>query len=225
MKKIHQDLEVKSFEKPDGIVTVKICKATGRKATDKCSDTYSEIFSKDSIPEDCNGHKTVKTCKDTGKIATEFCPNTEDKTYGVVIDTEKDANWSPKLSETEEPTDTCDVHTSAPKISVPSVVGKTQEQATKELQAAGFKVKVTKSDDKNKSKGIVLSQSEKNAVKGAEITIVVNQYDGGKKNESIETNTGKNNTTTEKPSKNENTTSKPTNTVNNANTSSQNKTT
>lgn len=225
MKKIHQDLEVKSFEKPGGIVTVKICKATGRKATDKCSDTYSEIFSKDSVPEDCDGHNTVKICKDTGKIATEFCQNTEEKTYGVVIDTEKDANWSPKLSGTEAPTDTCDVHTSAPKINVPSIVGKTQEQATKELQAAGFKVKVTKSDDKNKSKGIVLSQSEKKAVKGAEITIVVNQYDGGKKNESNKTNTGKNNTTTEKPSKNENTTSKPKNTVNNANTSSQNKTT
>lgn len=221
MKTVHQDLETKTFEKPDGIVTLKICSDTGKKATDKCTNTYSEIFSKDSVPDDCDGHTSVTICKETEKLATEYCTDTETKTYGVVIDTEKNANWSPKISETEAPTETCDKHTSAPKITVPNVVGKSQAEATKELEKAGFKVKVSKSDDTSKAKGIVLKQSDTSAASGAEITITVNQYDGGKtenktteKGNTTNTNTTKPDTNTNKTNttevKNETTTNKTT---------------
>ena len=199
MKKVHEGLEVKKFEKPADIVTLTICKATGKKATDSCTDTYSEIFAKDNVPADCQGHQSVKICKETGKIATEFCPDTEDKVFGIVIDTEKNGNWSPKQQAEEAPTETCNVHKEAERVPVPSVVGKTEAEATKALKDAGFTVKVSKDNDRNKAKGVVLKQSATGtAPKGSQITITVNQFDGG-------TQTG-GNTTTEKPTTGGNTT-------------------
>ena len=178
MKSIHKDLKVKKFEKPDGIVSVKICKASGKKATDSCKDTYTEIFNKDSIPGECEGHKTVKICKETNKLATEFCPDVEEKSFST-IDTEKNATWTPNLKGTSAPIETCDVHTKAPDIDVPNVVGKTQNEATDILKGAGFNVVVLKDNDSSKKKNIVLKQSATKATKGSEITITVNEYSGG----------------------------------------------
>ena len=183
MKSIHSGLEAKSFNKPDGIVTVEICKATGKKATDKCKDTYSEIFAKDHIPEDCDGHTSVKICKESRKIATEYCPDTETKAFGVLIDTEKDAKWSPAQKVEKAPTETCDIHTSAPEVDVPNVVGKNEDEAKKALTSAGFKVEVAKDQDPSKTKGIVLKQSATKSAKGGTITITVNQYEGSSSND------------------------------------------
>ena len=72
MKSIHKDLDSKSFNKPDGIVTVEICKATGKKATSSCTDTYSEIFAKDRVPDDCDGHSTVTICKESENLRLNF---------------------------------------------------------------------------------------------------------------------------------------------------------
>ena len=74
----------------------------------------------------------------------------------------------------------CDVHTSPINYTVPTVVGMKEEQARKELEAAGFTVKVQKNNDKQKAKGVVLNQNLAQAPKGAEIIITVNEYDGGK---------------------------------------------
>ncbi len=204
MKNIHKDLEAKKFEQPEGIKTLSICKATGKRATENCKDTYSEIFSSENIPGNCDGHTTVKICKETGKIATEFCTDTEEKVFGVVIDTEKNANWSPKQKVEEAPKEKCDVHKEAQKIDVPNVVGKTEKQATDELKKAGFKVKVLKDNDKNKAKGVVLKQSSTKAAKGSEISITVNQYNGGTaSNTTVNETTTKNEiagTTTPSPS-------------------------
>ncbi len=189
MKNIHKDLESKRFVKPDTIKTLTICKVTGKKATSSCTDTYSEIFTQDNMPDDCDGHTTVKICKETGKLATDFCTDVEEKTFGVLIDTEKNANWTPKQKVEEAPEEKCNVHTEAEKINVPNVVGKTEKQATDELKKAGFKVTVLKDNDKNKSKGIVLKQSSTKAPKGSEIKITVNQFDGGNSGGGNQTNT------------------------------------
>lgn len=172
------NLEAKKFEQPSSIETLKICRVTGKKATDNCKDTFSEIFTKDNEPEECNGHQTVTICKETNKIATEFCKETEEKSFGTVIDTEKNANWSPAQKAGEAPTETCDVHTKAEEIDVPNVVGKDEKIAMTLLENSGFKVKVLKDNDKNKAKGVVLKQSSTKAPKGSEITITVNQYNG-----------------------------------------------
>ena len=206
MKSIHKSLEVKQFEKPDSIVSVKICRASGKKATDSCKDTYTEIFNKDSIPDECDGHKTVKICKESGKLATEFCPDVIDKSFST-IDTEKNATWTPNLKGTSAPTETCNIHTKAPDIDVPNVVGKTQNEATDILKGAGFNVVVLKDNDSSKKKNIVLKQSATKATKGSEITITVNEYSGGeeetpstpKKETSTSTNTTTDKTNETKP--------------------------
>lgn len=178
MKKVHSGLETKSFEKPGGIVSLKICKATGKKASSKCTDTYNEVFAKEHVPGECDGHEAIEICKETGKLATEFCEEKEKKYFGVILDTEKNANWSPKQEKVEAPTEVCDVHTKAPDVDVPNVIGKTEKEAKKELEKAGFKVKVLEDEDKNKKKDIVLKQSATKAAKGATITITVNTYKG-----------------------------------------------
>ena len=181
MKEANADKEAKDFEQPDNIVSAKICKNTGKKATDKCKNTYTEIFVKGTVPEDCTGHTTIKICKETNKVATEFCPDTEEKVFAEEIDTEKAGNWKTDGGENKNtpPTDVCDVHTKAPEVDVPVVVGKTKDAAKKALEDAGFKVKILEDEDSTKAKNIVLKQSATKAAKGATITITVNTYSGG----------------------------------------------
>ena len=181
MKAAIADKEVKDFEKPDNIVSAKICSDSGKKATDKCKNTYTEIFVEGTVPEDCDGHTTLTICKETGKIATEFCPDTEEKVYTEKIDTEKAGNWTThsRSNTTEPPTEVCNVHTKAQEIEVPNVVGKTQADAKKALESAGFVVKILQNEDSSKAKGLVLKQSATKAAKGATITITVNSYSGG----------------------------------------------
>jgi len=194
MKKIHEELENKKFEKPDGIVEVTVCKATGKKATSHCSSTYTEIFAKSNLPSECDGHSSVEVCSETGKLANEFCPEKERKSFGYVLDTEKNANWSPKMEKAEAPTETCDVHKES-NVSVPNVVGKTQSEATSALKEAGFEVRTSKGQDSSKKKGVVLKQSDTEAKKGSTITITINEYNGGEEPEPEPTkNTVSNNT-------------------------------
>lgn len=181
MKKVHADLEVKDFTKPDNIVSAKICLDSGKKATDKCKNTYTEIFVKGTVPKECDGHTTIKICKETDKVATEFCSDTEERVYTEEIDTEKAGTWNTHSlkNTTEPPTDVCDIHTTPVEKDVPNVVGKTQTEAKKLLEEAGFKVKILEDEDKNKKKGIVLKQSATKAANGATITITVNTFNGG----------------------------------------------
>ena len=179
MKSIHSDLETKKFEKPEGIVTATVCKATGKKATGNCKDTYSEIFAKDGVPKECDGHSAEEICTESGKLATEFCPEKEYKSFGFVIETEKNANWTPKMENATAPIGYCDIHTEPADEKVPNVVGDSQSTATSKLKNAGFDVRVEKDNDKSKKKDVVLKQSATEAKKGATITITVNEYSGG----------------------------------------------
>ena len=181
MKEANSSKEVKDFTKPDNIVSAKICKDSGKKATSKCKNTYTEIFVEGTVPEECSGHTTLKICKETNKIATEFCTDTEEKVYTEEIDTEKAGNWKTKKPSggTKPPEDICDVHTKAPDINVPNVVGKTKTEAQKTLESAGFKVKILEDEDTSKKKDIVLKQSTTKASKGSTISITVNVYNGG----------------------------------------------
>lgn len=191
MKEANSSKEVKDFTKPDNIVSEKICKDSGKKATSKCKNTYTEIFVKGTVPEECSGHVTAKICKETNKLATEFCPDTEEKVYTEEIDTEKAGNWKTKNPSggAKPPEETCNVHTKAPDIDVPNVVGKTKSEAQKILENAGFKVKVQEDEDKSKKKDVVLKQSATKASKGSTISITVNTYNGGGSGSNTNTNT------------------------------------
>ena len=177
MKKVDEDLEKKDFDKPEGIVSRTVCKDSGKIATDSCANKYSEIFNKDSLPGTCTGHSSCEVCKESGKLATEFCAEKERKVFGVKLETEENAKWSPKQEITSAPTEKCTIHVSAPEISVPNVVGKMQAQAEQELKKAGFEVDSSKKgQDKNKPKGAVLKQSATSAPKGSTIVITINTY-------------------------------------------------
>ena len=67
------------------------------------------------------------------------------------------------------------VSTGDGKIDVPDVLGKSESDAKKELEDAGFKVKVSYDEDSDEEDGVVLKQSSKKAKEGATITITVNK--------------------------------------------------
>ena len=59
MKSIHSNLPNKKFEISSGIVTTKICRASGKVANSSCPDTYTEYFLKGSLPDLCTQHSRV----------------------------------------------------------------------------------------------------------------------------------------------------------------------
>ena len=67
------------------------------------------------------------------------------------------------------------VSTGDGKIDVPDVLGKYESDAKKELEDAGFKVKVSYDEDSDEEDGVVLKQSSKKAAEGSTITITVNK--------------------------------------------------
>ena len=67
------------------------------------------------------------------------------------------------------------VSTGDGKIDVPDVLGKSESDAKKELEDAGFKVKVSYDEDSDEEDGVVLKQSSKKAAEGSTITITVNK--------------------------------------------------
>lgn len=72
MSKIHSGLEPAMFEVPQGVVTKKVCKTTGKLATSRCWSTYEEVFSEDNLPEECKGHyrKNYRTSSGTNNTSS-----------------------------------------------------------------------------------------------------------------------------------------------------------
>lgn len=56
MKTIHSGLPNKKFEKTDGVLTSKICRASGKVANSSCPNTFTEYFLKGTIPDMCTQH-------------------------------------------------------------------------------------------------------------------------------------------------------------------------
>ena len=116
MKDIHKGLANKTFNKPStGIVTKTICRDTGGVATTTCTNTYSEIFTTDNVPEDCQGHGTQRICTECGKEANEYCPEDKVKTvsYGGVIPKEQLKLWNtinPSKVASEKIEEVCTIH-------------------------------------------------------------------------------------------------------------------
>ena len=117
MQDIHKGLANKNFSsQPSGIVSKTICKDTGCVATDTCTNTYTEYFASDNVPQTCEGHGTQKICQASGKVATEFCPADQVKTvaYGGTIPKEQLKLWKtllPSRVGTEKVEGTCTIHT------------------------------------------------------------------------------------------------------------------
>ena len=117
MTEIHKGKEPSTFSEPENIVHATVCRTSGRLATDKCSNTYSEIFIKGHLPETCDAHQGQYTiCKDSGKLANEFCPlsSKETKSLNYVVEKERLGLWhTPGINTStgSAPTEYCTIHT------------------------------------------------------------------------------------------------------------------
>lgn len=207
MKQVHKNLKSANFTKPSGIVSAKVCAVTGKVATDKCTDTYTEIFASGTVPSECDGHQVVKICKESKLLATEYCPETETKVYPPVPEKERNASWNPSggNSKGSQITETCDIHTEATQtVTITNLIGKTETEAKDAL--TGLTVKVVFTEDKSKPDGVVLKQSLSagtKAKKGSTITLTINEIKTSP-SEPEESDTNTANTT--KPDPDENTT-------------------
>ena len=114
MTDIHKNLAKASFQKPEGIVQQTICKKTGCLATTGCTETYTEMFTSNNLPEKCQGHGTQTICEETGKLANEYCVARKDVNYGGTVPKEQLKLWKPvngKAGTSEEKVEEiCDVH-------------------------------------------------------------------------------------------------------------------
>ena len=110
MTAIHKDLPNAEFEKPEGIVEVTVCRATGLKASETCTDTYREVFVKGTEPEKCDGHTMSMICTMTNLLCAEGCPFGEWRFFNTLPPKEREATWvSTGLEEYSgaAPTDVC----------------------------------------------------------------------------------------------------------------------
>ncbi len=199
MQDIHKDLPKKTFDKPSNIVTAKICKDSGKSATGSCSNTYTEEFVSGTVPSACTGHSRVKVCKETGKLANEFCIDIEERNGLQPPEKEKNAIWKTSAGgKYSTITDVCDVHKkpeidanvinnvinsienntpvvntpdNVNKVKVPNVVGKTESEAKKALDAVKLRYKIEHEVNDEKV-GIVIRQTRKAGDEVKEDTIV-----------------------------------------------------
>lgn len=82
MSRVHEGLEEKDFEKPEGIVTATVCKKSGKLARSglcdcdpRGSQMITEIFAEGTVPSEyCDVHVRTNICTMSGAIATEYCP-------------------------------------------------------------------------------------------------------------------------------------------------------
>lgn len=122
MEKIHEKSkkEVKEFEKPNNIVSKKICTKCGKLAVEGLCDKAQggstvriEYFEKGTEPtEPCDVHVKYRVCKVSGKLAGEFCPEdqVEERVYLIKKETgptQDTKNILPKNLENSN----CNVHT------------------------------------------------------------------------------------------------------------------
>ena len=137
MTQIHKGLDNSSFEKPESVVSATVCRTSGRLATDRCSDTYSEVFRKDHLPETCDAHQGLYTiCTESGLLANEFCPADKrvTKSEKYIVEKERLDLWntpSVKSSGEAEPTEYCTIHTKPEAVEPKPSTSTTEEPETK----------------------------------------------------------------------------------------------
>ena len=120
--------------------------------------------------------EAIEDAKLKAEIVEEASKKIEE---GYVISQETDANTEVNAGETIK----IHVSTGTEKVTVPGVVGKSQDEAKKTLQDLGFVVTVTTTEDSSKDNGVVLKQSldeGKTVEKGSAITITANTYEASK---------------------------------------------
>ena len=94
MSRIHENLENKSFEMPDGITSATVCSASGKLPIPGICDGMmrTEYFAEGTQPtEYCDVHVTGEACVESGALATDMCPVHE---YRIITLIPEDNNVS-----------------------------------------------------------------------------------------------------------------------------------
>lgn len=75
MSRIHENLENKPFEKPDGIITASVCNSSGKLPVAGMCSTHTEYFAEGTVPTtSCDAHYAGTVCAVTGLPADMNCP-------------------------------------------------------------------------------------------------------------------------------------------------------
>lgn len=93
MSRVHENLEQKDFEKPEGIVTASVCKKSGKLARSglcdcdpRGSQVISEIFEEGTVPKEyCDTHVRANICTMSGAIAGENCPFVQQSSQVFIV--------------------------------------------------------------------------------------------------------------------------------------------
>ncbi len=105
MSRIHENLENKAFEQPEGIVKVTVCSESGKlpvaglcDCDQRGSMLKTEYFAEGSQPtESCNVHLRAQICPVTGLLATESCPWPEEQVRVILPVLQEGAQDYPTL--------------------------------------------------------------------------------------------------------------------------------
>ena len=77
MKALHEDLQIKDFEMPDGVEKLEYCTATGQLATEGCTSRETGVYKSDFKPGLCETHGGTGTTTTTGTGAEESTTSSE----------------------------------------------------------------------------------------------------------------------------------------------------
>ena len=170
MKDIHKNLANANFNTPSGITQATVCRKTGLLATSNCTDTYTEMFTQDNIPEKCEGHGVQKICTESGKLATKYCPETKNNSYGGTIPKESLKLWNPSsaTSSVGKITETCTIHTK--ETQKPKDDEKQEDDNSKENKTDKKENKTEKDNTTNTSDGKTNSSKNNTTEKPKENT-------------------------------------------------------
>ena len=119
MSSVHKDLKNKDFDKPDDIVSAKVCKKSGLLAIDGVCNhdprggmVVTEYFAKGTEPtEYCDHHIKVNICSMSGKTASDNCPKSLIISRIFIIGGSKNSNDGRYLLPKNFENKICNVHT------------------------------------------------------------------------------------------------------------------
>ena len=89
MQVLHEDLQIKDFEQPEGIEILEYCTASGQLATPNCTNRETGVYKSSFKPDVCQKHNSMNTTTtvpggDTTDTTTGEGTNTDGETTTTV---------------------------------------------------------------------------------------------------------------------------------------------
>lgn len=118
MKRVHENLESKDFEKPKGITQATVCSKSGLLPKDGVCENdprgslkYTEYFASGTTPkEECDHHEAISICKVSGEIAGPHCPEEDVQTKVFIVRAAQGSADYPYCASEAFMNKTCSVH-------------------------------------------------------------------------------------------------------------------